>query len=125
MAKVLVIDDSAFIRRLLRSALETAGHEVMEFLPLSALEVVEKVKDWSPDLVLTDFNMPEITGDQVVKMARRASPQLRVIVLTSLRDSKVEENLKKLGANRILHKPMAPEEIMRIVGEVLAARPGE
>ena len=57
MPKILVIDDSPFMRHQVRTYLEAAGHEVVEFLPLSALQVIDKVREVQPDLVLSDYNM--------------------------------------------------------------------
>jgi PleD family two-component response regulator len=56
MAKILVIDDSSFMRRYLREALEELGFAVDELLPVSPLEVMEKIKAEPPDLVLTDYH---------------------------------------------------------------------
>jgi len=120
MARILVMDDSAFMRTLLRGALEGAGHEVEDLLPMSALEVLKKAKDMKPDLVLTDYHMPHIKGDEVARMVSRGAPEARIIVLTATHDPDVEGRLLRSGATRILHKPMAAPEVLRNAEELLA-----
>ncbi len=120
MARILVMDDSAFMRTLLRGALEAAGHEVEDFLPMSALEVLKKTKEWKPDLVLTDYHMPLIKGDEVARMAQRGCPDARILVLTATRDPDVEARLRRSGASLVLFKPMAAPEVLRHAEELLA-----
>jgi len=119
MAKILVIDDSSFMRHQVRSFLEEAGFEVEEFLPLSALEVVERVRASVPDLILSDFNMPEVDGQSVARMAKRANPDIPVIILTATRDAAKESVLGTIGVRRVLHKPIGGETLIQAVKEVL------
>jgi len=121
MAKILVIDDSSFMRKYLREAMEELGFEVEELLPVSPLEVVERIKQGKPDLVRTDYNMPHVDGNQVARMARRADPGVPVVVLTSTHDASLDETLTKLGVRLILHKPMHGEASVKALREVLGA----
>ena len=113
MARILVIDDSTFQRQMVRDFLEKAGHQVEEFLPLSALEVVEKITAWPPDLVLTDFAMPHVDGLEVARLIRRARPDLPVVMLTAARDSGRDARLQTMGVRKILHKPLAGEALVK------------
>lgn len=120
MARILLIDDSAFMRRYLRQVLEAAGHEVDELLPVSPLEITERIRERRPDLVLTDFHMPHVDGLQVSRMVRRADPGVAVAVLTSVRDPALEASLATVGVRRVLHKPMTAEAIAQAVAGILA-----
>lgn len=119
MPKILVIDDSAFMRHQLRGFLEEAGHEVVEFLPLSALEVLERVREIMPDLILSDYNMPDVDGQSVTRMAKRANPGLPILILTATRDVGREAALAKLGVAGVLHKPISQETLLQAVKKVL------
>ena len=120
MPKILVIDDSTFLRTYLRGFLEEAGYEVEDFMPISALEVMEKAKACLPDLVLTDYSMPHVTGLEVTRMIRRYSRHLPVLVLTAIRDPDKEAILRKYEPLQVLHKPLKGEEIVAIIRKVLA-----
>ena len=120
MTRVLLIDDSSFMRKILREALEKGGFEVDEFLPQSALEVMERIKASKPDLVLSDYNMPLVNGLEVAKMARRAAPLILVVILTASHDPATEALLKTTGVRRILHKPITGEEVVMALKELLS-----
>lgn len=119
MLKIMILDDSAFMRSYLRSHLEEAGFVVEDFCPGSAMEVFERVRAFKPDLVLSDHNMPHVDGIHVARSCRRGHPDAIVLVLTSTRDPSLEHNLKREDVRRILHKPMRGEEVLQVVTEVL------
>jgi len=121
MTKILVIDDSSFMRKYLREAFGEAGFEVDDLLPVSPLEVMERMKACKPDLVLTDYHMPHVDGSQVARMARRADPGVPVVVLTATRDPELDQSLTNLGVRLILHKPMTFEAIVKSVQDLLGA----
>jgi len=121
MTKILVIDDSSFMRKYLREALEELGFVVDELFPISPLEVVERIRSGQPDLVLTDYHMPHVDGNQVARMARRARPGIPVVVLTSTHDPSLDRTLGKLGVRLVLHKPMKGEEIVKALQGLVQA----
>jgi len=119
MPKILVIDDSGFMRKYVRDLLEEADYEVEEYVPLSALEVMDKIRSTKPDLVLSDYNMPHVDGQSVARMTKKANPAVRVMILTAVRDSAREAALIKLGVEQILHKPIQGQELLQAIQEVL------
>lgn len=119
MAKVAVVDDAKIMRTILATALQRAGHEVVLLEPLAAAEVGEVLKQHVPDLLVTDYHMPGANGATVVRMARKAFPDLPVIVVTAFGDAETAALLMKLGVNAILRKPVRPEEVQAAVAEAL------
>jgi DNA-binding NarL/FixJ family response regulator len=119
VAKILVIDDSALMRRILRSYLEAAGHVVEDWLPLSALDIPDRLAANPVDLILTDFQMTGVNGLTVAKMAMRAAPGVPVVVLTALADPEIAAQLAKFKVRRIVHKPITSEALLAMVSEVL------
>jgi CheY-like chemotaxis protein len=119
MARILIIDDSSFMRRVERRFLENAGHEVQDWMPLSAMEIPERLIANPVDLILTDFNMPGVNGMTVAKMAMKAAPHIPVVMLTALRDPEVEAQLAKFKVRRILHKPISEEDLQTAIKEIL------
>ncbi|BDU73281.1 response regulator [Mesoterricola silvestris] len=120
MTKVLVIDDSAFFRKVLRGFLEEDGFQVDDFEPLSALEVLERARAFLPDLVVTDYTMPYVDGLAVLRMIRRHGPSLPVVVLTAYRDPQREARLREHAPVWVLHKPMKGEDIVKAVKGIVA-----
>ena len=115
----MVIDDSGLMRRMIRQQLEEAGFEVEDWMPLSALEIVDRVRDSAPDLVLSDYQMPGVNGQTVAKMVQKANPALPVVILTALRDPEVEATLARFGVRRILNKPTQGDALAAALREVL------
>lgn len=119
MPKVLVIDDNAMMRVYLRRCLEMAGYEVEDWLPLSAMEIPERITASAPDLVITDYQMAGCNGLTVVRMARKVNPQLPILVLTAFRSDEMEAGLERFGVRRILDKPITAEDLVQAVKEFL------
>lgn len=119
MPKILVIDDSRMMRLYLRRALEKAGHEVVDWRPLSAMEIPDKVVELAPDLVLCDYQMEGANGATVARMVRRADPELPVLVLTAFHEDQMEANLLRLGVRRVLDKPILHEDLAEAVAAAL------
>ena len=120
MTKILVIDDSALMRRILRQHLERGGFEVEDWLPLSAMEIPDRIRASAPDLVLSDYQMPGVNGLTVAKMVQKANPGIPVVILTAIRDPEVEANLHKFGVKLVLGKPIDAEPLVQAVKQVLA-----
>lgn len=119
MTKVLVIDDSALMRTLVRDYLELGGFEVEDWLPMSVMEIPDRMASSRPHLILTDFRMPGVNGLSVAQAAQRADASVPVVVLTALRDPEIEARLTKFGVKRVLHKPISQEALVLALRELL------
>lgn len=119
MPKVMVIDDCQMMRTYLRRSLERGGYDVEEWLPSGAGEILDRIQDSAPDLLLTDFSMAGFNGATVVRLARKANPRLPAIVLTAFRTEDMEASLLRLGAHRVCTKPIAPDDLLEAVRAAL------
>lgn len=117
--KVMVIDDCQMMRVYLRRSLEKGGFEVEEWLPASAGEILDRIRMSAPDLLLTDFSMVGFNGATVLRLARKADPQLPAIVLTAFKTDDMEASLLRLGAYRVCTKPITPSDLLHAVHEAL------
>jgi len=79
MAKVLVVDDAAFMRVRAAKVLEDAGHEVAQ--AENGLEAIRVYAEWRPDVVLMDITMPEMDGLAALKEIRKMDPSARVAMI--------------------------------------------
>jgi CheY-like chemotaxis protein len=120
VARILIIDDEASIRKPLQIILERAGQEVV-----SAANGSEAVRLWrqlAGDLVITDIHMPEKNGLETIIELRQIAPHTRILAMSGgdlnprvdvLGDATL------LGASRTISKPFTLEEMLRAVEEVL------
>jgi CheY-like chemotaxis protein len=120
VAKIVVMDDSKIMRRVLSQFCEHGGHEVKAWEPMSAMEIQDKMREDQPDLLITDFQMPGCNGSTVARMARKVNPKLPIIVLTALRDAETMELLQKCQVNAILNKPISEEDFLKTLTRILA-----
>lgn len=108
------------MRLYLRRCLEKAGHEVEDWVPLSAMEIPERVKEIGPDLVLCDYQMAGANGATVARMVRKLDTGLPMLVLTAFHEEQMEANLLRLGVQRVLAKPILHGDLIQAVEEALA-----
>jgi two-component system chemotaxis response regulator CheY len=121
MARILVVDDAAFIRRWCRTTLEGGGHEVFE--AIDGKEAVSLYQHLRPDLVLLDLLMPVLDGLGALRQIRAADPQARVVVLTT--DGRMEAvyDARIAGAMDFLLKPCSTEVFLERVNRALPPPP--
>ncbi len=103
--KVVAVDDSRMILNIYKATLYELGYEPVLFeFPASAIEWLQNKK---PAMVLTDLNMPDITGIQLTKKIREkyAAEALPIIMVTTQNESQDNEAAMTAGINAILHKP--------------------
>jgi two-component system chemotaxis response regulator CheY len=119
MARVLVVDDAAFMRKVVSDALISGGHEVVGE-GANGVEAVARFQELRPDLTMLDITMPEKTGLEVLAEIIAIDPNAKVLMCSALgQESKVIEALK-LGAKNFLVKPFKPDALLEAVDQVLA-----
>src|SRR6185436_5134484 len=119
MARVLVVDDAAFMRKMVSDALTKGGHEVVGEAGNGA-EAIQRFQELKPELTTLDITMPEKDGLAALKEIIEIDPTARVIMCSALgQESKVLESIK-LGARDFVVKPFKPERVLEAVGKALA-----
>jgi len=121
VAYVLIADDDADIRLLLRLQLRALGHDVDD--AAGGAEAMERIEARNPDVVLLDLRMPDVDGWEVLRRLR-AAPDLAtipVVVVSAHADQADRAELRSLGATSILRKPVALERLNAALDEALAA----
>jgi CheY-like chemotaxis protein len=117
--RVLVVDDSATLRRIMRHVLEAAGHEVET--AIDGAEGLERAQQQDFDVVVVDFVMPRLNGYQLVQ-AMRALPALQrvPVVLASAKAEQIGERfMSQTGAAGVVQKPFTPDELKSAVAKAL------
>jgi len=119
MARVLVVDDAAFMRKMVSDALATGGHEVVGEAG-NGVEAVARYQELKPDLMTLDITMPEKDGLTALAEIVAADPAARVVMCSALgQEAKVLEAIK-LGAKDFVVKPFQPDRVIEAVGKALA-----
>ncbi len=118
MAKILTVDDAAFVRRWCVSVLSRAGHDVIE--AKDGAEAVRLYLQHRPDAVLLDVLMPNKGGLDVLKELRDHDPHVRVAMLTTQAYLDVVQEAVRLGARGFLVKPCGAEPLLDAVRRILA-----
>ncbi len=117
MPTVLVVDDTAFMRSVIREILSSEGFEVAEAENgKTALEIYKNVK---PDVVTLDIVMPEMDGIEVLKKLKEIDPDVRVIMCTALGEEQILKKAIKMGAKGYVIKPFHPDKVVEEVKKVL------
>jgi two-component system phosphate regulon response regulator PhoB len=119
MAKVLIADDQANMRQLVRLTLETGRFEIFEAPDgEAALEVARREQ---PDLVFLDWTMPGLAGVDVCR-ALRDDPrhdEMRIVMLTARSQQDDRESARQMGADDYITKPFSPIQLLEKVRDVL------
>jgi DNA-binding NtrC family response regulator len=112
MAKILIIDDEANMRRILRIILEDAGHSVIEASGVTT--AVHEISTGQFDLVITDKKMPDGDGFEILRYCRENEPSLPVVILTAFATVELAVEAMQAGAFDFISKPFVPEVVTAV-----------
>lgn len=117
--KILIADDSPTIRKFVAFSLTMQGFEVIA--ACDGMEALEKLPNNKIDLIITDLNMPNLDGFELIKSIRSSEEyeDVPIIVLSSLSGSEEIERGMNLGANSYLVKPFDPKRIQYEVAKYI------
>lgn len=121
MKKIIVADDSALARSFIIKCIEISGLEDVTFIEASdGQEVLNRIDNEKPDLILTDLNMPNINGLELVKKIKEKpdNASIPIVVITSAGNTKEREEFTQLGVNGIASKPITPPKIAEILESI-------
>lgn len=119
MARVLIVDDAAFMRKLLTDALISGGHEVVG-QAANGVEAVTRFQELKPELTTLDITMPEKDGLAALADIMALDPSAKVIMCSALgQEAKVLEAVR-LGAKDFVVKPFQPPRVLEAIEKALA-----
>ena len=117
MAKLLIVDDEAGLRQLLAIVFEREGHEVS--VAENGARALALLKAQPVDLMLSDVRMPDLTGIELLREARKFMPHLAVVMMTAYATVEDAREAFKLGADDFITKPFDIEELKLIIERTL------
>ncbi len=115
--KILVVDDDAIVIKSCRRILESEGFEVLTVS--GAEEALEMIKTFEVDLLLIDVKMPKYDGLYLMREIKKELPEVPIIVMSGYPTQETVNEVMKLGANQFIPKPFRPDELMRVIRQVL------
>lgn len=118
MARILLVDDLSFIKKIERTALEHVGHEVVGDASDGAEAVLLFLKE-KPDIVLMDITMPNVNGIEALEKILNIDPRANVIMCSALAHKRVLFKAVKAGAKDYLVKPFSTEQLISAIEKVL------
>ncbi|MER3405748.1 MAG: response regulator [Chloroflexota bacterium] len=120
--RVLIVDDDPHVRALLETTLSPETCEVIQ--AADGDEALQRASEWLPDLVLLDWWMPRVSGEEVLAELKRRLPLVRVIVLTAEIQTHHRDQARQLGADLFLTKPFSPLQLLEAIERLLPLKEG-
>jgi CheY-like chemotaxis protein len=127
MPNILVVEDDAQIRAMLRETLETEGYSVV--VAADGVEALAKYRSHEIDLIVTDILMPKKEGLTLITELRRSNPHIKIIAISGgapgLQSSCNLELARMFGAQQTFSKPLDIDALLECIEELLDASPSE
>lgn len=116
--RILVVDDAAFMRMMIKDILTKNGYEVAGEAENGA-RAIEKYKELAPDLVMMDITMPEVDGIQAVKEIKKVNSDSKIIMCSAMGQQAMVIESIQAGARDFIVKPFQAERVIEAVKKVL------
>lgn len=117
MKKILVVDDTEFMRMTIRRVLESANFEIVAEAENGEV-AVRKYKTHHPDIVLMDITMPIMNGIEALKEIKAIDASAKVVIVSALGQEMVVREAIANGAETFIVKPFQPETLVELVSRV-------
>lgn len=119
--RILVVDDAAFMRMMLKDALTKSGFEVVGEA-VDGLDAVEKYKELKPGLTTLDITMPNLDGIEALKKIREINPDAKCVMCSAMGQQAMVIAAIQAGAKDFIVKPFQADRVVETVGKVLDAK---
>ena len=118
MARVLIVDDAAFMRMMVKDILSKNGFEVVGEAS-NGLKAIEMYKQERPDIVTMDITMPEMDGIEAVKAIKQFDPAAKIIMCSAMGQQSMVMDAIKAGAKDFIVKPFQADRVLEAVNKAL------
>ncbi|WP_055108453.1 response regulator [Paenibacillus ihumii] len=116
--RILIVDDAAFMRMMIRDILTKNGFEVVGEAQDGA-QAVEKYKELNPDLVTMDITMPEMDGIAALKEIKQLNPNAKVIMCSAMGQQAMVIDAIQAGAKDFIVKPFQSDRVIEAINKTL------
>ena len=118
MARILITDDAAFMRMMIKDILTKGGHEVVGEAENGRM-AVDKYAELKPDLVTMDITMPDMDGLEALKAIRASDPDARVVMCSAMGQQAMVIDAIQNGAKDFIVKPFQADKVLASVSKVV------
>ncbi|PRY15393.1 two-component system chemotaxis response regulator CheY [Pontibacter ummariensis] len=122
MKRILIVDDSFYMRTMLKNMLSDAGYEVVGEAP-NGQTALELAKETKPDLITLDVILPDNTGLDVLKGIKAEQPDMKVIIVSAVGQEVIVNEAMEYGALSYIVKPFSEEKVLEVVSKALSEEP--
>lgn len=119
MAKIMVVDDAAFLRAMLKEILVQGGHTVVAEAS-NGEEAIEKYRTFRPDLVTMDITMPVMEGVEALKEIRAIDPGAKVVMCSAIGQRQFVLDAIQSGAKDFIVKPFQSSRVLEAVNKAIS-----
>ncbi len=120
MAKILCVDDAAFMRKVIKDTLSKNGYTDI-YEAVDGADAVEKYNEIQPDLVIMDITMPNMDGLEALKAIRAKNSNANVVMCSAMGQEAMVIDAIQSGAKDFIVKPFKPDRIMKTVTTILGS----
>ena len=117
--RVLVVDDAAFMRMMVKDILSKNGYEVVGEAE-NGMKAVEQYQELKPDLTTMDITMPEMDGIAAVKEIKAADPGAKIVMVSAMGQQAMVIEAIHSGAADFIVKPFQPDRVLEALGKALS-----
>lgn len=118
MANILIVDDAAFMRMMIKDILSKNGYTVIGEAE-NGIKAIERYKELQPDLVIMDITMPEMDGIQAVKQIKAINDSAKIIMCSAMGQQAMVIESIQAGARDFIVKPFQAERVIEAVKKVV------
>ena len=117
LAKILIVDDAAFMRMMLKNILGKGGHEIVGE-GQDGNEAVQKYMELKPDVVTMDIVMPRVNGIEAVREIMKKDPNAKIVMISALGQEAMVKEALELGAKDFIVKPFNKDKVLEVINKV-------
>ncbi len=118
--KILLVDDAAFMRKMIKETLSKNGYTEL-FEAVDGADAVEKFSEIGPDLVIMDITMPNMDGLEALKAIRGKDGNANVVMCSAMGQESMVMDAVRSGAKDFIVKPFKPDRVLKTVTSILGA----
>ncbi len=118
MTKILIVDDSLFMRQMLKNILPKDKFEIVGEAS-TGKEAIKKFKELNPDIITMDITMPDMDGIDAVKEIKAFDPAAKIIMCSAMGQQTMVMDAIKAGARDFIVKPFQPDRVLEAIKKVV------